>query len=86
VLDVVARDHDDGLFGGQSAAEQRGADALCVGEDLRVGKFAPLTLRVPLRKKHAIRRSLRPIFQRLAQVVVVAAKTLRGADMNGAVR
>ena len=86
MLDVVARNHDDGLFGGQSAAEQRGADALCVGEDLRVGKFAPLTLRVPLRKKHAVQARSSPNIPAVGQVVVVAAKTLRGADMNGAVR
>jgi hypothetical protein len=86
VLDIVAGDYGDRLFGRQPAAKQGGADALCVGEDLRVGEFAPFALRVPLRKKHAVRRSLRPIFQRLAQVVAIAAKTLRGADMNDAVR
>src|SRR5262249_9135514 len=86
VLDSVSGDYDDRLFGRQPTAKQGGADPLCVGEGLRVGKFAPLALRVPLRKKHAVRRSLRPIFQWFAQVVVIAAKTLRSADMNDAVR
>ncbi len=84
VLDVVAGQHDERPFGRQTAPQQCGANSLHVGKNLRVSELAPLALRVALRKVDAIRRNFRPMFEWLTQIVVIAPKCPRRANMDDA--
>ena len=82
MLDVVAGQHDQWPFGRQTATQHRRANSFHVGKDLRVSELAPFALRVALREEDAIRRDLRPMLERLAQLVVIAFKCSRCPDMD----
>ena len=85
MLDIVAGQHDDRSVGRQPASQQRRANPAHVCKDLRVTELAPISLRVALRKEHAVGRSAGPMLERVTELAMVFAKRLRRADVNDAI-
>ena len=73
-----------GLSARKSAPQQSRADPASPGKNLRICKLAPFALRIALRQEQPVGRDLRPMFERLAEFVVVAPEFLRGADVDDA--
>src|SRR5690242_10511815 len=84
MLDIVTRQDDDRLFAGKSAPQQGRANLFYAGKNLRICELAPFALRIALRQEQPIRRNFCPMFERLAEVVVIAAELLRGTDIDDA--
>ncbi len=82
VFDVIAGQHDNRLFGGEAAAQQRGADPPDLGEHFCVGKLAPSLLSVALREEYPFRRDAGPMLKSFAEFAVVTSERLRGADVD----
>ena len=82
MLNVVAGQHYNRVFGRKPASQQSRANPLYAGKDLRISELAPFALCIALRQEQTVWRDPGPMFERLTELVMLTAEFLRCPDMD----